>query len=107
MQPYTGKVILLVNERTHSQSEMITMILQASGPVTVVGTQTSGADGDLIDMPVPGGYTLNFSGRHVAYPDGTASQKLGVKRNIKVNYTTAGIANGKDEILEAALQLLQ
>ena len=107
MQPYTGKVILLVNERTHSQSEMITMILQASGPVTVVGTQTSGADGDLIDLPVPGGYTLSFSGRHVAYPDGTASQKLGVKRNVKVNYTTAGIANGKDEILEAALQLLQ
>lgn len=106
-QPYTGKVILLVNERTHSQSEMITMILQASGPVTVVGTQTSGADGDLIELPIPGGYTLIFSGRHVAYPDGTASQKLGVKRNVKVNETTAGIADGKDEILEAALDLLK
>jgi carboxyl-terminal processing protease len=107
MPAYPGKVILLVNEETHSQSEMISMILQASGPAIVVGTQTSGSDGDVIRLPIPGGYTLAFSGRHVAYPDGTASQKLGVKRDIKVNYTTAGISTGSDEILMAALELLK
>ncbi|RYG53859.1 MAG: hypothetical protein EOO01_03225 [Chitinophagaceae bacterium] len=102
---YTGKVILLVNERTQSQSELITMVIQASGPALVVGTQTAGCDGDMLYMPVPGGYTLSFSGRHVAYPDGTASQKAGVKRNVKLNYTVKGLAAGKDELLEAAIRL--
>ena len=107
MPAYPGKVILLVNEETQSQSEMISMIMQACGPVVVVGTQTAGCDGDLIRLPIPGGYILAFSGRHVAYRDGTPSQKLGVKRNIKMNYTTAGIAAGKDEILDAALKLIE
>lgn len=107
MPAYPGKVILLVNEETQSQSEMISMILQASGPAIVVGTQTAGCDGDVIRLPIPGGYTLAFSGRHVAYPDGTASQKLGVRRDLIVNYTTAGIATGSDEVLEAALEFLK
>lgn len=100
---YPGKVILLVNEETQSQSELITMIMQASVPVTVVGSQTGGCDGDAIRMPVPGGYVLTFSGAHVAYRDGTASQKLGVKRDVKVVRTVKGIVEGRDEVLEAAV----
>ena len=104
---YNGKVILLVDSRTHSQSEMITMVMQASGPAMVVGTQSSGADGDVIDLPIPGGYEVSFSGRHVSYPDGSPSQMTGVKRDMKVKVTTAGIAAGRDEILEAALKLVR
>ena len=107
MKKYTGKVILLVDSRTHSQSEMITMIFQASGPAIVVGTQSSGADGDVIDLPLPGDYELSFSGRHVSYIDGTPSQMSGVKRDVKVKLTTKGVAAGRDEILEAALQLVR
>lgn len=105
--PYPGKLILLVDERTQSQSELVTMIIQGSGPAISVGAQTAGCDGDMIYLPVPGGYTLSFSGRHVTYPDGTASQKAGVKRNVKINYTTKGVGAGKDEILEAALNLVR
>ncbi|RYY54369.1 MAG: hypothetical protein EOO05_20330, partial [Chitinophagaceae bacterium] len=104
-EKYQGKVILLVDSRTHSQSEMITMIMQASGPAIVVGTQSSGADGDVIDLPMPGGYELSFSGRHVMYPDGTPSQMSGVKRDVKIKITTQAVAAGRDEILEAALKL--
>lgn len=107
LSPYEGKLILLVDERTQSQSELITMIMQASGPVTVVGSQTGGCDGDMIYLPVPGGYTLTFSGRHVEYRDGTPSQKLGVKRDVKVLQTTKGISEGRDEILEAGLRVAE
>lgn len=104
---YRGKLVLLVNENTHSQSELISMILQASGPAITVGTQTSGADGDIINLPIPGGYTLTFSGRHVSYRDGTRSQQAGVKRDVKVVETTQGILSGKDEVFEAALRLFK
>lgn len=108
LQPvYPGKIILLVNEETQSQSELITMIMQASAPVTVVGSQTGGCDGDAIRMPVPGGYVLIFSGVHVAYRDGTPSQKLGVKRDVKVQRTAKGIVGGRDEVLEAAMRVVR
>ena len=106
-EKYTGKVILLVDSRTHSQSEMITMIMQASGPAIVIGTQSSGADGDILDLPLPGGYELSFSGRHVSYPDGSPSQMSGVKRDVKVKLTTKAVAAGRDEILEAALRIIR
>jgi C-terminal processing protease CtpA/Prc len=104
---YPGKFIVLVNEQTKSQSELITMIMQATGLNTiVVGTQTAGCDGDLIYYPVPGGYTLMFSGRHVAYPDGKATQKAGIKIDKHVKITAKGLAQDEDEILEAALKLV-
>ncbi|PZR25382.1 MAG: hypothetical protein DI535_18730 [Citrobacter freundii] len=106
LQPvYPGKIILLVNEATQSQSELITMIMQASASAKVVGTQTGGCDGDAIRMPVPGGYTLIFSGAHVDYRDGTPSQKVGVKRDVKVKRTTKGIVEERDEVLEAAMRV--
>lgn len=107
LDKYPGKVILLVNENTHSQSEWVSMMLQSSGPTITVGIQTSGADGDLIDLPMPGGYTLGFSGRHVAYPDGRPSQQLGVKIDRHVKITTQGVAGGRDEILEAAMKAVR
>lgn len=103
---YTGKIIVLVNEQTQSQSELIAMILQASGPASVVGAQSAGCDGDILTMPIPGGYTTRFSGRHVGYPDGTPSQQVGIRRDVMINYTTNGIASERDEILEAALRLV-
>ncbi|MET0465068.1 MAG: S41 family peptidase [Chitinophagaceae bacterium] len=107
LEKYPGQFIVLVNEQTKSQSEWMTMVMQAIGLQTiVVGTQTAGCDGDLIYYPVPGGYTLTFSGRHVAYPDGTATQKTGVRIDKRVTVTAKGLAEGKDEILEAALKLI-
>ncbi|MCG2616883.1 S41 family peptidase [Terrimonas sp. NA20] len=106
-EKYTSPLILLVNEQTKSQSELITMIMQATGLNTiVVGTQTAGCDGDLIYYPVPGGYTLTFSGRHVEYPDGTVTQKAGIRIDKRVTITAAALAGGRDEILEAALKLV-
>lgn len=104
---YPGKIIVLVNEETQSQSELITMIMQASASATVVGSQTAGCDGDLLRMPVPGGYVLTFSCRHVSYRDGTPSQKVGVKRDIKVQPSARGVAEGRDEILEEAMRMLR
>ena len=39
------------------------------------------------------------------YPDGTITQRVGIKIDIVVKPTIKGIKNGKDEVLEAAIQL--
>ncbi|WP_343700531.1 S41 family peptidase [Chitinophaga sp.] len=104
---YPGKLVVLVNENSLSQAEWVTMILQATGKVTVIGSQTAGADGDIVMFQVPGGYRGVITGRRVCYPDGTESQRQGVKIDIPVAATAAGIAAGRDEQLERALQFIE
>ncbi len=103
---YPGRIILLVNENTLSQSEWVTMILQAATKVTVVGSQTAGADGDIAQYQLPGNYRGIITGRRVAYPDGTEAQRKGVKIDVVQYPTTEGVAAGRDELLERALQLI-
>lgn len=101
-QPYTGKVVVLVNENSQSQSEYTTMAFQAGMHTTVIGSATAGADGDVSKIELPGGLVTMISGIGVYYPDGTETQRIGIVPDIEVTPTIEGIKNGKDEVLEAA-----
>ena len=101
-QPYTGKVVVLVNENSQSQSEYTTMAFQAGVHTTVIGSATAGADGDVSKIDLPGGLVTMISGIGVYYPDGTETQRVGIVPDIEVTPTIEGIKNGKDEVLEAA-----
>lgn len=102
---YKGKVLLLVNEETQSQAEFTAMILQTAPKAIVVGSQTAGADGDICWLPLPGGYRTAFSGLGVYYPDGRETQRVGIVPDVEVLPTIQGIREGRDEVLEKALQL--
>lgn len=101
---YKGKVIILVNETTQSQAEGSCMLLQAaSKKVTIIGSQTSGADGDISTILLPGGIRTNFSGAGVNYPDGRPTQGIGIVPDIKIKPTIKGIKAGRDEVLDRAI----
>jgi len=102
---YIGKVIVLVNEETQSSAEYSTMILQVGDNVITIGSQTSGADGDISKINFLG-YRSYISGLGVFYPDGTETQRVGVKIDVVVKPTIKGIQEGRDEILEKALELI-
>ena len=103
---YKGKVIVLVNEQTQSQAEYTTMAFQAAPNTIVVGSQTAGADGNVITLPLPGGIKTMFSGLGVFYPDGTNTQRTGVKIDHYITPTIEGINAGRDELLEKALEII-
>ncbi|WP_264524416.1 S41 family peptidase [Flavobacterium sp. N502536] len=100
---YTGKVIVLVNENTQSASEFATMLLQTGDNVTTIGTQTSGADGNVSYNDFLG-YKSIITGLGVFYPDRSETQRVGIKINVVVHPTIKGIREGRDEILEKALE---
>jgi len=104
-QYYSGKVVVLVNESTQSQSEYFTMYLQTGDNVTTIGSQTAGADGNTNDIEFIGFETL-MTGLGVFYPDGTETQRKGVKIDIEVQPTIEGIREGKDEVIERALNYI-
>lgn len=106
--PYSGKIIILVNEKTQSQSESIVMALQTLESSTTIGSQTAGANGDVSIIPmVFDGMETWISGIGFYYPDKSEIQRKGVKIHIEVKPTIEGIRNGKDEVLEKAIQFIE
>lgn len=104
-EPYKGRVILLVNELTQSNPEFEAMALQSCPQTLTIGSPTSGADGDIVRIPLPGGLMTCFSGIGVFYPDGTPTQAVGVRLDVEVNDTVESLQAGRDLVLEKALEL--
>lgn len=104
---YTSKVIVIVNEESQSNAEYTTMAFQSSPNVKVIGSQTAGADGNVSTVVLPGGISSWISGIGVFYPDGTPTQRVGVKIDYPIKPTIKGVIEGKDELLEKAISLLE
>ena len=98
-----------INEETQSQAEYTIMMCQgaAGKRVTVIGSHTAGADGNVTAVRLPGGYTSYFSGLEVLYPDGSQTQQTGIRINIKVEPTVKGSREGKDEVLQRAIKFIE
>jgi C-terminal processing protease CtpA/Prc len=102
---FKGKVFMICNEQTQSQAEYTIMMFQGAKDVTVVGSQTAGADGNVTSVALPGGYEAWFSGLGILYPDGKPTQRTGIRVDVLVKPTVAGLKSGKDELLEKVIQL--
>lgn len=102
---YLGQVVVLINEDTQSQAEFTSMSFGTHPNVTFVGSPTAGADGNVSYVPLPGGYRAAFSGLGVYYLDGRETQRIGIKPDILVQPTAEGIRQGRDEVLERAMEL--
>ena len=103
-EPYKGRVILLVNEITQSNPEFQAMALQSCPQTLTIGSPTSGANGSIVWIPLPGQMT-SFSGIGALYPDGTQPQTVGVRLDVELCPTAEGLQAGRDEVLERALEL--
>ena len=102
---FKGKFILLVNDNSLSLSEFMAMAFQTADNIITIGNQTAGADGRNIAIEYLGGYTTRFSGYGIMYPDGTESQRKGVKIDVEIKPTINGLRQGRDEILEKAIEI--
>ena len=101
---YKGKVIILVNETSQSHAEFTAMILQTGDNAITIGSQTSGADGNVDRFEMVGGYKTMITGIGIFYPDETETQRKGIKIDIEVKPTIQGIIDRKDEVLERAIE---
>jgi C-terminal processing protease CtpA/Prc len=104
---YPGKVIILVNEISQSQAEFTALAWRTAPRATVVGSTTSGADGNLSDIVLPGNIHTAITGGGIYYPDGRETQRVGIVPDVEVKPTIKGIAEGRDEVLEKAVQLIE
>jgi len=103
---FQGKLVVIVNEETISQAEYTAMAFRAGDNTVIIGSQTQGADGNVSFIPLPGGLKAGISGIGVYYPDGRGTQRIGIVPDIEVKPTIKGIIDGKDELLEKAIEII-
>jgi C-terminal processing protease CtpA/Prc len=101
---FEGHVAILVDEVTQSQAEYTAMAFRSAPGAVVVGSTTAGADGNVSTIPLPGGIRGMMSGIGVYYPDHRPTQRIGIVPDVVAMPTPAGLAAGRDEVLEAAVR---
>ncbi|GHT59558.1 hypothetical protein AGMMS50239_06500 [Bacteroidia bacterium] len=106
-ETYTGKLVVIVNEITQSSAEYTAMAFRAGANTTVTGSTTAGADGNVSPIALPGGILTVISGIGVYYPDGRETQRIGIVPDIEVKPTIQGIKDGRDEVLEKAIEIIE
>ena len=103
---YKGKIVVLVNETTQSSAEFYSMGIRKAPRATIIGNTTAGADGDVREILLPGGIKTMFSSLGIYYPDGRETQRIGIVPDTEISPTIKGIIEGKDELLDKAIQII-
>jgi len=106
-QPYTGPVVILVDEGTASTAEIFAAGLQEAGRAKVVGGLTLGQALPSVIEALPGGAILQYVVADFKTPKGVALEGRGVIPDQLVVETRSALQAGQDPALEAALQLLR
>ncbi|MEP6496276.1 MAG: PDZ domain-containing protein [bacterium] len=101
---YTGKTVLLIDERTISQAEHSGLFFEAANGTTFIGSQTMGANGDITNVYLPGSISVTFTGHNVRHANDRQLQRVGLVPQVPVTPTIAGVRAGRDEVLEAAVK---
>ena len=101
---YDGPIVILVNWKTGSAAEDFTMGLQDGGRAVVIGERTAGGTGNPYYVELAGGAKARICRNAIVRLDGSRFHGVGIQPDIPVKRTIKGIVEGRDEVLDAALQ---
>ena len=106
-QPFHGRIVLLINEHTHSAAEMVASFAKQNQLATLVGTRTAGqvlgganfklAGGYILRMPVAGWYTWQSE----------CIEGKGVEPDIPAENTPESFRFGADSQLAKAVEIVR
>ena len=100
---FSAKVAFLTDDHSDPAQEALLLIVEHSKLGDIVGEASLGTAGVVNLITLPGSYMLQFTGMKVLKNDGSRNHGVGVRPTIPVTRTRAGVAAGRDEILESAV----
>jgi C-terminal processing protease CtpA/Prc len=107
-KPYLkARRAVLTNGSAISYAESTMGIIEHYKLAEIVGSPTAGTNGNVNPIALPGGYTLTWTGMKVLKHDGSQHHGIGIKPTVPVSRTRAGVAAGRDEVLERGLEAVQ
>lgn len=104
---FTKPIILLTSSETFSGGEIFTMSMRVLPHVTVIGENTGGGLSNMLFRQLPNGWIFGLSNEVYKTPDNEIYEGVGLPPNVLVPIELSDIEQGRDEILERALQVSQ
>lgn len=104
--PYIkAKVYILQDATAQSASESFTAYYKQFKLAKIIGEPSSGTNGDINVIALPGDYRIHYSGMFVQNPDGSAHHLRGVMPDVLVKPTLRSIKNSQDEVFDRAIAI--
>ncbi len=97
-------IIFLINGEALSYSETFISFIKYYNIGTLIGEPTAGSNGNVVSATFDKKYRLLFTGMRVLNQDGSNLHGYGIPPDIEVRPTYQGMRNGKDEILDRAIE---
>ncbi len=104
---YTGKVIVLTDILSISQSETTILALKATGKVYLLGNHTSGTNGDIRGLVFPGAYNTDISSVEVREPNGVKTQGAGIQPNEITLPSKESLLKKENFLIERATSIIK
>ena len=104
---FTGPVCFLSGTFSFSAAEDFLVIAQESRRGPLIGEPSGGSTGQPLVVELPGGGLFRVCTKRDTHPDGALFVGPGVQPDIPCAPTVAGIAAGRDEIVERAVQFIR
>jgi C-terminal processing protease CtpA/Prc len=101
-----GDVAFLTGPGAISYAESIMSIVEHYDLGIIVGQQTAGTNGNINPFELPGGYRVLWTGMRVRTHEGSQHHLVGIQPDVRVERTIDGVRKGRDEVLQAALEVL-
>ncbi len=102
-----GKAVFLTDGRVISYAESFMGIIEHYALAEIVGQPTAGANGNVNPFTLPGGFRLSWTGMKVLKHDGSQHHLVGIQPTVPATRTIAGVQQGRDELLEKAIALIE
>ncbi|HOD53706.1 MAG TPA: S41 family peptidase [Candidatus Cloacimonadota bacterium] len=102
-----AKSVILSGNRSQSYCESYIDFMKSYQLAIVIGQQTTGSTGNVLQYTLPGNINVIWSGMLVTNHDGSQFHGIGVIPDIEVKETIKGLSEGRDEILDEALEYLR
>jgi len=103
----TGNVAFLADGRAISYAESCMGIVEAYKLGEIVGSTTAGSNGNITTAQLPCGYSVTWTGMQVLKHDGSRHHGVGIRPTVPVTPTKEGLAAGRDEVLEKAIEVVK
>jgi carboxyl-terminal processing protease len=104
---YTKPVIVLTSPRTFSAAEDFAVAFDFMKRGKIIGEATGGSTGQPLNFSLPGKGSARVCTKRDSYPDGKEFVGVGIQPTIAVQPRISDFRNGRDTVLEAALNELK
>ncbi len=102
-----GKVVFITDGRAISYAESVLSFVEHYKLGEIVGQPTAGTNGNVNSFELPGDFQISWTGMKVVKHDGSQHHLLGIRPTVPMTRTIKGVLEGRDELLEKALEIIR